>query len=96
MTDNTKYPVVNNTAASRFQLEAEGAHAILEYRLRDHAINLVHTEVPQQLRGRGLADQLVGAALEYAREHQLRVIPSCPFVKAYLRRHPDALGPARP
>lgn len=90
--DNAQYSVINNTTACRFELEAEGAMAILEYRLRDHTINFVHTEVPQALRGRGLGKQLVRAALEYAREHQLTVIPSCPFVKTYLRRHPEALS----
>ncbi len=92
MDENVQYSVVNNTAASRFELEAEGAKAILEYRLREHAINFVHTEVPHSLRGRGLGKQLVRAALEYAREHQLTVIPSCPFVKTYLARHPEALS----
>ncbi|MDE3155178.1 MAG: N-acetyltransferase, partial [Acidobacteriota bacterium] len=49
---------------------------------------LVHTEVPPALRGRGLADRLAAAALDYARAHHLAIVPVCPFVKKYLTRHP--------
>src|SRR5690349_4893330 len=81
--------VLNNQPAHRFELRVGEEAAFLSYRRSGTTINLVHTEVPDSLRGRGLGDQLARAALEHAREHGLTVIPTCPFVKAYLRKHPE-------
>ena len=81
--------VVNNPASSRFEL-ADGAHiAVLEYRRSARRIDLIHTEVPEALRGRGIGDRLARAALDYARNEGLHVVAVCPFVRSYLRRHPD-------
>lgn len=55
----------------------------------DGAIDLQHTEVPPADRNRGIAGTMVRAALAYAREHQLRVIPTCPYVRAWFRKHPE-------
>jgi predicted GNAT family acetyltransferase len=52
-------------------------------------LELIHTEVPEPLSGRGIASRLAHAALVYARENGLRVIPTCPFVRSYLERHPE-------
>jgi uncharacterized protein len=51
----------------------------------------MHTEVPISQRGKGVGEQIVKFALEYARQNQLRVIPSCKFVQAYLKRHPEVV-----
>lgn len=48
-----------------------------------------HTEVPSSLEGRGVGSRLVKAALDHVRAAGAGVIPSCPFVAAYLRRHPE-------
>jgi predicted GNAT family acetyltransferase len=45
--------------------------------------------VPPSDRNQGIADALVRAALAYAREHELRVVPSCPYVQAWVRKHPE-------
>jgi predicted GNAT family acetyltransferase len=45
--------------------------------------------VPPASRGRGLGEALVKAALEAARQEGVRVVPVCPFVRAYLQRHPQ-------
>jgi predicted GNAT family acetyltransferase len=75
---------------SRFELEEEGETAYLEFEL-DHAgwITLWHTEVPQGLRGRGLAGVLAKTALEYARENKLKVDVICPSVANYLSKNPE-------
>jgi uncharacterized protein len=75
---------------SRFELEEEGETAYLEFEL-DHAgwITLWHTEVPQALRGRGLASVLAKTALEYARDHDLKVDVICPSVANYLSKNPE-------
>jgi predicted GNAT family acetyltransferase len=65
--------------------EAELVYTVLG----DEAIDLQHTEVPPADRNQGIADTLVRAALAYAREHELRVVPTCPYVKAWFRKHPE-------
>ena len=51
--------------------------------------DLVHTEVDEQFAGRGYASALARTALDYARANNLKVIPTCPFVRKYLERHPE-------
>jgi predicted GNAT family acetyltransferase len=60
------------------------------YRLRAGAVVLVHTEVSPELEGKGLGARLVAGTLEDIRARGLRLVPLCPFVAAYLRRHPEA------
>lgn len=79
--------VVDNPAANRFELEVGGDVAVLEYAREGGRLLLVHTEVPEALEGRGYASVLARAALDQAKAKGLKVVPMCPFVRAYLRRH---------
>lgn len=92
--------VRHDVQRSRFVVQLDGAEAELVYARRgDRAIDLQHTEVPPSERNQGIADALVRAAVAYAREQELRVIPTCPYVLAWFRRHPKeraALGVDRP
>lgn len=81
--------VVDNVTKNRFELSVNGETAYLLYERTNEALTLIHTEVPLALRGRHLGEALVEAALESARAAGLRVIAVCPFVKAYLRKHPN-------
>jgi len=65
-----------------------GETAFLVYERTDEALTLIHTEVPAALRGQHIGDALVEAAFEAARSAGLRIIAVCPFVKAYMRKHP--------
>lgn len=85
-----KKPVTHNEAQGQFEIALGDEKAVLQYRRTQNSISLLHTEVPKDSRGHGLADQLVHAALDFAHFHQLKVVPICPFVKAYLQRHPEA------
>jgi predicted GNAT family acetyltransferase len=78
--------------ASRFQLEQEGALAVLEYRLRDGELHITHTAVPVALRDRGLAATLTRAALAYAQTEGLKVVPACAYAAGFLHRHPEYAG----
>jgi uncharacterized protein len=73
----------------RFEIEQDGHVAYLEYTIAGDVLGLVHTEVPKELRGRGLASELAKSALEYARENQMRVDVICPSVAAYVGRHKE-------
>lgn len=81
--------VVHDDAEHRFEIRAGGQLAQLVYERRGGEIALVHTEVPPALEGGGYGGALAKAALEYARAEHLRVVPACPFVAAYIRRHPQ-------
>jgi predicted GNAT family acetyltransferase len=59
------------------------------YRLAPDAVVLVHTEVSPSLEGKGLGAQLVADALDDIRARGLHVVPICPFVRSYIRRHPE-------
>jgi predicted GNAT family acetyltransferase len=78
--------VVDNSATSRFELTADGHTAFLVYKRTPETLELIHTEVPEELRGRHLGDALVEFALERAQAENLRVVAICPFVRAYLRK----------
>jgi uncharacterized protein len=82
-------PVRDNTALSRFELDAGGVTAFVNYRLGDGVIALLHTETPPQARGQGIASQLIAGALQAARARGLKVIPRCAFVRAYIAKHPQ-------
>lgn len=81
--------VRDNTARSRFELEADGVTVFMNYRLTGNVISLDHTETPVAGRGRGLASRLVESVLQMVRARGLKVVPRCPFVRAYLGRHPE-------
>jgi predicted GNAT family acetyltransferase len=81
--------VRDNTALSRFELDAAGVTAFMTYRLGDGVITLQHTETPVQARGQGIASRLVAGVLAMARARGLKVIPRCPFVSAYIAEHPE-------
>jgi predicted GNAT family acetyltransferase len=81
--------VQNNPAQKRYQLEAEGHIAATYYELSDRVITFVHTEVPPELGGKGIGSKLIKGALDQVRAAGLKVVPRCPFVKAYIEKHPD-------
>jgi predicted GNAT family acetyltransferase len=80
--------VVDHKAAHQFELVVDGQTSVLTYQRKDDTLVLVHTEVPPSLRGRHIADTLAKAALDAADAQGVRAVPVCPFVKAYLKRHP--------
>jgi uncharacterized protein len=82
--------VRDNPAESRYEL-LDGGDVVGEilYRRYPDRIVLVHTEVSPAREGQGLASQLVAGALDDIRAAGLRVVPVCPFVRAYLRRHQE-------
>ncbi|NYE36302.1 putative GNAT family acetyltransferase [Nocardioides cavernae] len=75
---------------SRYELRSgDQLVGLIDYRLRDDAIALVHTEVLPDFSGQGHAATLARAALDDARARCLRVVPSCPYVAAYIGKHPE-------
>jgi len=80
--------VSHNPAAGQFEIHTEHGVALLRYAHEGSSLNLLHTEVPDALEGRGYGAALAKAALAYARDEGLTVVPSCSFVAGYVERHP--------
>ena len=81
--------VRDNAAQHRFELEVDGHTASLYYRLEPGVITFTHTEVPQELSGRGIGSRLARGALDWTRAQGLKVVAKCPFVSAYIAKHPE-------
>ena len=81
--------VENNAAAQRYEAQIGEYRAIAAYRLAGNTITFTHTQVPKELEGHGIANKLAHAALEDARARQLTVVPLCPFIASYIRRHQE-------
>lgn len=80
----------DNTADSRFEVHIGESVAVLTYRVRAGRLILVHTAVPDELSGHGLAGLLTQAAIAKAAAGGLTIVPLCPFARSWLERHPDA------
>lgn len=91
MTDKeeSNMKIENNQEAQRWEAQVGEHIAVTEYRLRGDTIFFIHTEVPRELEGQGVASKLVKTALDDARTQHLAVVPFCPFVAGYIQRHPD-------
>jgi predicted GNAT family acetyltransferase len=74
---------------TRFEMEVDGHVAFILYRLQGDVVELIHTEVPPKLAGRGVGTRLVRAVLDRLRDKGARIHPLCPFVAAYIARHGD-------
>ena len=59
------------------------------YARRGNTIYFTHTEVPPALEGKGIGNELARASLEYARANNLRVVPRCAFISAFIKRHKE-------
>jgi len=81
--------VCDNLERSRFELELEGALAVIDYRRQGAVVSFDHAEVPARFEGRGIGSRLVRGALELTRARGERVVARCSFVAAYLSRHPE-------
>ena len=90
MIDVNQLEVHNNSDKNRFEAQLEGDDfAVINYSLRGSIIEMTHTEVPTAYQGMGISSKLVRDALEYVRAHHLRVIPTCPTVSAYMKKHQE-------
>jgi predicted GNAT family acetyltransferase len=81
--------VRDNTERHRFELDADGHVAFSNYNRAGDILTVMHTEVPAALNGKGIGSRLVRGVLEIARAQGLKVVPRCPFVAAYIDKHPE-------
>jgi predicted GNAT family acetyltransferase len=82
--------VVDNPRAHRFELLVDGDVAgYVTYQRSDSTLSLMHTEIDIKYEGHGLGSVLVRSVLDTARTSGVAVLPYCPFVRGYLKRHPE-------
>ncbi|WP_347156774.1 GNAT family N-acetyltransferase [Pontibacter chitinilyticus] len=82
--------IIHDEEDLRFYAELGAEQAELTYTYpEDDVLDLDHTFVPEDYRGQGLADKLVKTSLDFARSQSYQVIPSCPVVEAYIKRHKE-------
>lgn len=82
-------PLVKNQESLRFELEVDGHIAFIEYEETEKIVKLIHTESPEVLAGRGAATALIEKTLVYLEENTYQLVPLCPLVFAYVKRHPE-------
>jgi predicted GNAT family acetyltransferase len=82
--------VRDNRDQARYEIWTGGRRAgFAQYRLDPGSITFVHTEIDPEHEGAGLGGRLARAALDDVRTRQLTIVPLCPFIAEYIRRHPD-------
>ena len=81
--------VRDNKAEQEFELVVDGHRALAAYQMEGDTIVFTQTIVPKAIEGRGVASKLIRAALDSVRDRGLKVVPQCPFVAAYIERHPE-------
>ena len=89
MTDATRPAIRDNAAASRFEMIVDRHAAVATYSISGDTITFIHTVVPEALRGRGIARDLVEFALASVRRRGLKVVPQCEVFHAYMRKHAE-------
>jgi len=81
--------VSENKEKKRFEVLVADKIAMIEYIRAQNKIYLTHTEVPPELGGKGIASSMVKQVLQQIKEEGLELVPLCPFVAAYVKRHPE-------
>lgn len=80
----------HDEARRRFAAEVERGEAVVDYELIDgDTLDLRRTFVSEELRGEGLAGQVVQHVLDWARNHDKKIVATCPYVRRFLERHPE-------
>src|ERR1700730_16067071 len=84
--------VRDNPALNRFELKLGDEVAAAYYSRSPGLITLTHTEVPQALSGQGIGSRLARGALEIVRSEGIKVVAKCPFISAFIAKHPEFNG----
>ena len=89
--------ISDNRQESRYEVRVGGELAgFSEYLRQGDRITFMHTEIVPEFEGRGIGTALIVAELDEARQAKLNVVPRCPFVRAYVTRHPAYLDILEP
>lgn len=82
--------IIHDSANNRITAEVNGGNAQLSYRRGPKDVyDIYSVVVPTEARGEGVADKLVRKALDLAKAENAKVIPTCPYVNSWFKRHPE-------
>ena len=81
--------IIHEKENTRFVIYVDKYEAFVEYNSVEGKLNLYHTYTDPELRGKGLAAQVVRAALEFAKENNLKVVPTCSYVQTFIKRNDE-------
>ncbi len=81
--------VVDNPGLNRYEISVDGKTAFSEYKIENGVITFMHTEVPEEFRGKGIGSKLRRGDLEAVRARGLKAVLRCPFVKRYVQEHAE-------
>lgn len=81
--------IEHNADKQRFEALVDNQLCVLDYVRDGDTVSMNHVRVPEAVGGRGIAGELTRQALDWAREHGLRVVANCPYVARWIERHPD-------
>ncbi|WP_028967256.1 GNAT family N-acetyltransferase [Sphingomonas phyllosphaerae] len=81
--------VKDHRSEQEFTLEVGSHRAVAAYQLEGDTIVFTHTVVPPEIEGRGVGTKLIRGALDIVRDRGWKVVPQCPFVRAYIEKHPE-------
>jgi uncharacterized protein len=87
--DDAPLDIAHDAAARRFVARVDGVEAYVEYERDDGVLEITHTIVPREIGGRGIAGQLVRAAVVHARDAGLKLRTPCSYADAWLAKHPE-------
>ncbi len=88
-TEYKDIPLVKNEDKKRFEIEIDGRYAFIDYKEPGNDIALVHTETDPELKGKGAASAVVEKTLQFLDDNDITLLPFCPFVFAYIKKHPE-------
>jgi uncharacterized protein len=81
--------VTDNEARQRYERVEKGLTVFADYRRLGDTLVIPHVETPEALRGAGAAGRLMEGVVEHARAQHLKIVPSCPYAAAWMKRHPE-------
>lgn len=81
--------LIDNKDKSRFEVEIQDKMAIMDYKKKDNKLYILHTEVPKEFEGKGIASAMVKKVLNLIKEKDMKLVSLCPFVSGYIKRHPE-------
>ena len=86
---NSEYYITDNIKEQRFEMPVGDQLAFIVYRWEHGKLALMHTEVPEEAEGKGIASELAKLVFEKAKQDQRKILVYCPFISTYLKRHPE-------
>ncbi len=82
--------IEHDPIGQKFFISFGNEEAVVAYTQVNEYLDLHHTEVPASQSGKGIAEELVKFAFEFARKNGYKIIPSCPYIKnKFLPSHPE-------